>query len=511
MRSSIPPANERSPFLSDANANRNEEAGEEIEAEQEEDLEMSRPRGASNMVMIALTIFATLALVMILSMSSDNGKAHQMNLLNSNRVDHAFDLGHGLSMTWNLDDANYETESTNGETSNSNSKESMPFGEFLSKFGKRYDSEEDYIYRQEIYETNVETIRKHNENSEKHGWTMGINKFADLFPHEIHTGFDKSALHGPEAHNNLDSSHLFESLVQDKDGSYEHLRRRNLGNLPDSVDWRTHDPPIVTPVKDQGNCGSCWAFAAAAVLESHAALATNELFVFSPQELVSCAPNPNECGGTGGCMGSTGELAFDYVAKHGIVSEWSYGYTSYNGDTGTCKYDDARKGYPYLPHSKVGLVGYSSLPTNSYDALMYAVATLGPVVVSVAANGWGLYKGGLYEDSDKSKHLDLDHAVVLEGYGTDDETGLDYWLVRNSWGVLWGEDGYIRLKREDPRNDIYEENKHCKMDITPSDGVACAGPNGNNTMPEELVCGTSGILYANVVPVGAHLLYRTYK
>jgi len=500
----MPSINERTPFLG--------VTGEETETEQEEDLEMFQSRGSSNTMMIALTIFATLALVMIHSMSSDNGKSRQMkkNLLNSEGVDHVFDLGHGLAMTWNWDDASDETESTNGENSSNNSGEKMPFVEFLSKFGKRYDSEEDYIYRQEIYETNLETIRKHNENSEKDGWTMGINKFADLLPHEIHTGFDKSALHGPEAHKNLDSSRLFGSLVQGKDDSSEHLRRRNLGSLPDTVDWRTHDPPIVTPVKDQGHCGSCWAFAATAVLESHAALATHELFVFSPQELVSCAPNQNECGGTGGCEGSTGELAFDYVAKHGMVSEWSYGYTSYYGDTGTCKYDDddAHKGSPYLPRSKVGLVGYSSLPTNSYDALMYAVATLGPVVVSVAANGWGLYKGGIYDDSDMVQNYDLNHAVVLEGYGTDDATGADYWLVRNSWGVLWGEDGYIRLKRENPRNDIYQENKHCKMDITPSDGVACTGPNGNDTIPDQLVCGMSGILYANVVPVGAHLLGR---
>lgn len=393
----------------------------------------------------------------------------------------------------------------------------LTFDDFLLQFDKTYPSNEDYQYRKNIYESNIDYIQHHNQNAEQHGWTMGVNKFADMQPHEIHKGLDKRGLptmmaqlnHGSE--NNLQNlfgsllgNNLDENLRNHHNQQLQRALSLSLEDLPDSVDWRTHTPPVVTPVKDQGHCGSCWAFAATAVLESHAAIATKELFVLSPQELVSCAPNPNHCGGDGGCTGSTGELAYEYVAEHGMVTEWEYGYTSYRGETGTCALDESSQLRKHtLVGAKVGLVGYSSLPTNSYEALMHALATFGPVVVSVAASGWGLYKGGVFDDFETADNYDINHAVVLEGYGTDEATGQDYWLVRNSWGVLWGEDGYIRLKREKPKED---DTSHCKMDVTPAHGVSCAGPDKNATIPDQLVCGTSGILYANVVPIGAYLI-----
>ena len=402
--------------------------------------------------------------------------------------------------------------------SQSNPDEYLTFDDFLVKFDKTYPSKEEHNYRKIIYETNVEAIQNHNQNAEQHGWTMGITKFADMQPHEIHKGLDKRGLPTMMAelhhvhennHNNLFASLLGDNVDQNLRNNHQQVERTlSLEDLPESVDWRTHSPPVATPVKDQGHCGSCWAFPATAVLELHAAIATKELFVLSPQELVSCAPNPNHCGGDGGCTGSTGELAYEYVANHGMVTEWEYAYTSYKGDTGTCALHESFRirnniRQHTLVGAKVGLVGYSSLPTNSYEALMHAVANLGPVVVSVAASGWGLYKGGIFDDFETAENYDINHAVVLEGYGTDEATGQDYWLVRNSWGVLWGEDGYIRLKREKPKDD---DTTHCKMDVTPDHGVACVGPDKNTTIPDQMVCGTSGILYANVVPIGAYLI-----
>lgn len=227
--------------------------------------------------------------------------------------------------------------------SQSNPDEYLTFDDFLVKFDKTYPSKEEHNYRKIIYETNVEAIQNHNQNAEQHGWTMGITKFADMQPHEIHKGLDKRGLPTMMAelhhvhennHNNLFASLLGDNVDQNLRNNHQQVERTlSLEDLPESVDWRTHSPPVATPVKDQGHCGSCWAFPATAVLELHAAIATKELFVLSPQELVSCAPNPNHCGGDGGCTGSTGELAYEYVANHGMVTEWEYASSSNSNTT----------------------------------------------------------------------------------------------------------------------------------------------------------------------------------
>ena len=96
--------------------------------------------------------------------------------------------------------------------------------------------------------------------------------------------------------------------------------------------------------------------------------------------------------------------------------------------------------------------------------------------------------------------------TFIHRYGTDEKTGEDYWLVRNSWGAAWGEEGYIRLKRDDPAATSSSGSSLCKLDITPSDGVACTGPDQDITPPTSIICGTSGILYDSVIPVGSYLL-----
>jgi cathepsin L len=226
------------------------------------------------------------------------------------------------------------------------------------------------------------------------------------------------------------------------------------------------------------------------------------------QELVSCTPNPKACGGNGGCTGSTAEIAYDWVAQHGIIEEWRFGYQSFHGEVVNCtiiKPETTNVVPKTIDGAVASIVGFSNLPTNSYNALMYAVA-MQPVVVAVAANAWGLYKGGIFDDDDQPNRI-INHAVILEGYGKDEETGQLYWIIRNSWGPKWGENGRIRLKRIDPST-LEDPQSDCKMDTEPADGIACTkDDDGKNIKPKNAqVCGTSGVLYDGVIPVGGHLL-----
>lgn len=276
-----------------------------------------------------------------------------------------------------------------------------------------------------------------------------------------------------------------------------------LKTLPLSVDWR--DAGVVTAVKDQGKCGSCWAFATTAVIESYVALETGELFDLSPQQIVSCAPNPEECGGTGGCYGATVQVGIDYLTSTtGLSSQWTNPYqtevyyNSYTASNGNCLDGVSVSSSSHdilVAPAEVQVTGYQELGTNSYTDLMVALSQ-GPVAVSVDAD-FGAYEDGIYDGCNSSSPL-IDHAVVAVGYGEED--GVGYWIVRNSWTPTWGNDGYINLLREDIRSAV-NNKPSCGVDTDPDMGTGCEGGPS-----EVIVCGTCGILYDNVVPTGANTL-----
>jgi cathepsin L len=329
------------------------------------------------------------------------------------------------------------------------------FEEYISDFRKTYQSEKEHNERKGIFYERVKMIIRHNRDP-RNTWKMAVNQFADHTHEElkIYRGVRKGMLY--HSRSTKSPSPLPFAPLKAKD-------------LPDRVDWR--EKGVVTPVKDQGRCGSCWSFASAETIESTYALATGKLVELSQQRILDCTPNPQHCGGTGGCSGATAELAFDQVKKNGIPSEWTYPYRSYYGADYQC---DSRP--PAFSHIK----DYVILPSNQQDPLMTAVATVGPIAISVDASNWHFYGSGVF-DSCNQTTPDIDHAVQLVGYGTDDMYG-DYWLVRNSWSPTWGEAGYIRIKRE--------TTPRCGTDITPQDGSGCdGGP------PTVEVCGTCGILY----------------
>jgi cathepsin L len=345
------------------------------------------------------------------------------------------------------------------------------FETFIQEFGLKYQKgTQEWSNRKQIFLQELARVVSHNANSNV-AWKENVNHMSAM------TATEKQAFYG---RSKAVSQAQPERLPHQEDFPANYVQFP-VSALPESVDWRKQG--VATAVKDQGHCGSCWAFSSTAALESHVAIATGQLFDLSPQQIAACAPNPNSCGGSGNCNGATSELAFDYVAgSKGVTESFQYPYTEYFGVESACA-------VPSMSLPKAHIRGFIQLATNNYQQLLNAVAREGPVVVSVDASTWHSYDSGIFNGCNQV-NPDINHAVVLMGYGEDN--GTKYWLIRNSWSASWGEDGYIRLLRTD------NDEKNCGSDITPSDGIACAG----DTEPE-YVCGTCGVLFDSAYPTGA--------
>mmetsp|Transcript_27884 Transcript_27884/g.49866 ORF Transcript_27884/g.49866 Transcript_27884/m.49866 type:complete len:400 (-) Transcript_27884:54-1253(-) len=343
----------------------------------------------------------------------------------------------------------------------------VEFGAYLKAFGKAYPDEVEYNRRKDLFEQRLQQVKAVNALAER-TWLAAVNHFSDATEEERRQmlGYNKHLASG------------------DQSSQLPSLRSSSTTSLPEAVDWRNRLPTVVTPVKKQGGCGSCWAFAAAQVIESHVALETGVLMSLSPQQLNSCTPNTYQCGGTGGCSGATAQLAFNYtISVGGIADIWTYPYLSGS------KYAtvDCKKS---LPEKVASITGFVSLPQNDIEALAEAVATKGPIAVTVSADDWWSYDRGIFDGCNKTAP-NLNHAVVLDGYGV--ENGTKYWLVRNSWGTSWGENGYIRLRRY--------ETEPCGEDPVPLDGYACK----LKANKKVIACGECGVLSDSSYPTGARL------
>mmetsp|Transcript_38333 Transcript_38333/g.75478 ORF Transcript_38333/g.75478 Transcript_38333/m.75478 type:complete len:378 (+) Transcript_38333:29-1162(+) len=344
----------------------------------------------------------------------------------------------------------------------SNLSPQYTFEQFQVDFSKNYTCPKEKEHRRKVFETALNVALKHNADPAQN-WKRAINQFADRTPEEFRNS------HGWLPSWGLDLK--FEPYP-------EIPADFKLSDLPPSVDWRN----VTTPVKNQGMCGSCWAFSSTENVESRVAIDTGKLIELSPQNLVSCDPNPKHCGGQGGCRGSVPELAFDFVIKNGLASEASYPYVSGH----TSKDEDCKKIAP-----AAFVKSYVKLQANNYTQVMHALATVGPLAINVDAIPMQSYGGGVFDGCSMEK-THIDHVIQLVGYGHDDDTELDYWLVRNSWDTTWGEAGYMRLTRHTPPND-----KWCGIDIYPADGTGCDGGPGTVT-----TCGSCGLLYDVSYPTG---------
>jgi len=214
---------------------------------------------------------------------------------------------------------------------------------------------------------------------------------------------------------------------------YTYRRHRTSPpRLPYSLDWRDHE--VVTPVKNQGQCGSCWTFSATGAMEAAWALKTGNLVSLSEQQLIDCVKQDQ------GCNGGQMDDAFEYAMHTPICPDTEEPYEARDDTCQKCP-------------SKIRFSACRDIPPNNQLALKEAVALYGPVSVSIEADQsyFRLYTGGIITDTRCGTNLD--HGVLIVGYGEDPTTSQKYWLVKNSWGPDWGENGYVRIARSDSEND----------------------------------------------------------
>merc|ERR1712071_104671 len=281
---------------------------------------------------------------------------------------------------------------------------------FKSTHGKSY-SESENEFRMRVFLDNRDKVAAHNALFAKGEvtFTLAMNKFGDLLSQEF--------------------AALFNGYSSQPRSGAVFMKPENF-KAPSSVDRRSEG--YVTPVKDQKQCGSCWAFSAVGALEGQHFRKSGELVSLSEQNLVDCSSRY----GNDGCNGGLMDSAFEYVvANGGIDTEASYPYEARDK---TCRFNAANVG--------ATATGFMDVKAGSESDLM-ALASVGPVSVAIDASrtSFQLYHSGVYNEK-RCSSIRLDHGVLAVGYGTD-AVGGDFWIVKNSWGASWGEGGYIKMAR----------------------------------------------------------------
>jgi len=280
---------------------------------------------------------------------------------------------------------------------------------------KNYENEWEEKFRFKVYLENKAKIARHNAMAHKgeKPYFLKMNNYGDLLNEEF-----KERFNGYNYHQKF---YLKDAVT--------HIAPAHV-SMPAQVDWRKHG--AVTEVKNQGSCGSCYSFAATGALEGQHFRKTGKLVSLSEQNIVDCSLKS----GNDGCDGGLMDNAFRYIkANGGIDTEESYPYV---GQVGPCK---------FTPRS-IGATekGYVDIPIGNEVALQAAVATVGPVTAAIDASHSSIqfYSHGIYHEKECDAQK-LNHAVLIVGYGTNKEG--DYWIVKNSWGKRWGDEGYIKMAR----------------------------------------------------------------
>lgn len=285
------------------------------------------------------------------------------------------------------------------------------WSDYKAKHGKVYATEEDDAAHWLIWAKNVEDIEKHNSENGAF-YEQGVNEFTDMTDEEYDARMGFRATE--------------EEIEELRASSEEYVPSND--EVPDEIDWRTEG--LVTPVKNQGHCGSCYSFSATGALEGQWFKKTGKLISLSESQIVDCSRKNH------GCSGGLMNYAWDYLAQAGG--------------------DETEEAYPYVAvknscHFQAQYVaakvkGSLFVRPNNEDILKQVVGSFGPVSIAIFAgrNGFRHYKKGVYSDT-ICRYYRPNHAVLIAGYGVDN--GTPYWLVKNSWGEGYGEGGYIKMVR----------------------------------------------------------------
>eukprot|EP00747_Dinoflagellata_sp_TGD_P164766 gnl/TRDRNA2_/TRDRNA2_185145_c0_seq1.p1 gnl/TRDRNA2_/TRDRNA2_185145_c0~~gnl/TRDRNA2_/TRDRNA2_185145_c0_seq1.p1 ORF type:complete len:539 (+),score=108.85 gnl/TRDRNA2_/TRDRNA2_185145_c0_seq1:72-1688(+) len=352
------------------------------------------------------------------------------------------------------------------------------FDHFIRDFDRSYTpGSAEYVRREAVFKASLLTVRTVKARNAKDGrsWTSGIHPFMDWDAEE------RQSLHGYKP--NRATHRAAGSLLQTKKAGIGAASNSSIYALGQSGGMGMSEGP---QIRQQGKCGSCWAISAAEAVEAQLQRnGADPSTRVAPQALIDCVPNPQHCGGKGGCEGATGELAYSFMRDTGIPLE---GDLPYHPHTESCPMES--NSWPAFVQKRVFVSGWKALESNKVEPLMTALVNDGPVVVAVDAKPWFDYDSGVFDGCPQD--ATLGHAVLAKGYGEDN--GRKYWLIQNSWGSNWGEHGHIRMLRHD------DENSFCGTDRDPQEGLGCDGG------PSEVtVCGMCGVLYDPIIPEGVRI------
>jgi len=381
---------------------------------------------------------------------------------------------------------------------------SYTYDKYLADFGKPAPATPaEYAQREALFAEELSAVLQHNADTTQL-YRQGVNQFSDWTAEEkagmlMAPGRDAFVRSNRRQGGRLHADQLAAVKRAAAEGS-------STKPIRPSVDYRRADPPVLTAVKDQGRCGSCWSFSTTESIEAHTAIKTGKLFSLSMQQMVSCVPNvtltlanfpPNNQSVTQimhACDGYIPTSAINYVVANQsgrMTQEWEIPYQSYwaqvNPASPSYKPTPACMNDAQRTFTTVNVTGYEMLPRNDQLEVENTIFTQGPLITIIeVTQSFMAYEAGIFAGSDcTTDHMTPAHAVQIVGYGHDASVPADYWIVRNSWAPIWGENGYIRMLKTTPTM--------CGEMWLPTDG---------NTLylTRQKACGMCGLLGYTVYP-----------